>query len=116
MSEENVEIGLRQVKAINRGDVDAFVDLVSPDIEWEDPTFWSEPARVYRGRGEVREWLNRLLEPWESFHLEIDEITEAANDRVFAGGLLTTRGRGSGAETKGPPLVRLGPECRHPPP
>jgi ketosteroid isomerase-like protein len=43
--------------------------------------------------------LNRLLEPWESFHFEVEEITEAANDRVFAGGLLTTRGRGSGAET-----------------
>ena len=85
MSEENVEVVRKSIDAVNRGDVDAVVALVSPDVEWEDPVFWSEPARIYRGRGEVREWLNRLLEPWESFHLEVEEITEATNDRVSVG-------------------------------
>jgi len=40
------------------------------------------------------------MEPWESFHIEVEEITEAADDRVSMGGLLTTRGRGSGVETE----------------
>jgi ketosteroid isomerase-like protein len=86
MSQENVEIALQQTEALNRRDVDAFVALVSPDVEWEDSVFWSEPARIYRGRAEVREWLNRVLEPWENFHIEVEEITEVADDRVFAGG------------------------------
>jgi hypothetical protein len=30
--------------------------------------FWSEPTRIYRGRAELREWLDRVLEPWESLH------------------------------------------------
>jgi ketosteroid isomerase-like protein len=100
MSQENVEIVLRQVEALNRRDIDAFVALVSPEVAWEDSMFGSEPARIYRGRAEVREWLNRVLEPWESLHGEVEEITEAADDRVFFGGLLTTRGKGSGVETQ----------------
>jgi len=99
MSRENVEIAQQQIEAINRRDADAFVALVSPDVEWEDSVFWSEPARVYR-RAELREWFNKILEPWASFHLEVEEITETVDDRVFIGGVLTTRGKGSGAETK----------------
>jgi steroid delta-isomerase-like uncharacterized protein len=100
MSQENAEIAVQQIEALNRRDVDAFLALVSPDVEWEDAIFWSEVARNYRGRAELREWFNRVLEPWESFHIEIDEITESADDRVLTGGILTTRGKGSGVETQ----------------
>ena len=100
MSRENLEIVLRQLEALNRRDIDAFVALVSPEVAWEDDMFGSEPSRIYRGRAEVREWLNRVLEPWESLHGEVEEITEAADQRVFAGGLLTARGKGSGVETQ----------------
>ena len=100
MSEENVEVVLQQAEALNRRDVEAFVALVSPDVEWEDSMFWSEPGRIHRGRAEVREWLNRVLEPWESFHIEVEEITEVADDRVFAAGVLTGRGKTSGVETQ----------------
>jgi ketosteroid isomerase-like protein len=100
MSQENVEIALQLIGALQRRDVDALVALVSQDVEWEDPVFWSEPARIYRGRAELREWFDRVLEPWESLQIEVEEFTEAADDRVFLGGLLTTRGKGSGAETQ----------------
>jgi hypothetical protein len=55
MSEENVENIRQAVEAFNRRDADAFVALASPNIEWEDPSFWSGVARTYRGREEVRE-------------------------------------------------------------
>lgn len=35
------------------------------------------------------------MEPWESLHCEVEEITAAADDRVFLGVLLTARGRDS---------------------
>ena len=88
MSQKNSEIALQQIDALNRGDVDAFVDLVSPDVEWEDAMFWSEPMRIHRGKTELGEWLNQVLEPWESFHIEVEEIREAADDRVSLGGSL----------------------------
>jgi hypothetical protein len=40
------------------------------------------------------------VEPWESAHFEVEELTEAADDRVFLGGRLTTRGKASGVETQ----------------
>jgi hypothetical protein len=61
--------------------------------------FWSESPRLYRGKGEVREWFRRVLEPWESFHAEPDKIREASDGRILVGGTITARGKGSGAET-----------------
>jgi ketosteroid isomerase-like protein len=101
MSEENVENIRQAVEAFNRRDADAFVALASPNIEWEDPSFWSGVARTYRGREEVREWFNQIVEPWESIHVEIEEVSEAADDRVFVGLFLTARGKGSGVEAPG---------------
>jgi ketosteroid isomerase-like protein len=101
MSQENVKVVLQGIEALNRRDVDAFVETASPDIEWEDSVFWSEPARIYTGEAELREWFNQVVvEPWESLHFEVEETAEASDDRVFFGGLLTTRGKGSGVETQ----------------
>jgi ketosteroid isomerase-like protein len=100
MSQENVEVALDLIEASNQQDAEAFAALVSRDVEWEDPVFWSEPLRTYRGRAEVKDWFNRVVEPWESLRFDVREITEGPDDRVFADTLLTTRGTGSGAETQ----------------
>ena len=64
MSQENVEVILQEVEAITRQDAEAFVATVSPDVEWEDAMFWSEPRRIYRGRQELQEWFVRaIVEP-----------------------------------------------------
>jgi ketosteroid isomerase-like protein len=53
------------------------------------------------GREELREWFKQVLEPWESLHIELEDITEAGDDRVFYGLFLTARGKGSGVEAPG---------------
>ena len=100
MSEENVEIVLQQLDAFNRRDRDGFVAVLSPDVEWEDPTFWSESARTYHGRAEVREWLNRILEPWDSIQIKANEIVQTSDDQVLVDLVLTGRGKTSGVETE----------------
>jgi ketosteroid isomerase-like protein len=100
MSDENVEIVRRVVDATNRRDPDAFVAALSPDVEWEDNLFWTEGGRAYRGAAEVREWLNRVWEPWESLHMEALEISPGGDDRLLVGFELTARGKESGAETR----------------
>ena len=56
---------------------------------------------IHRGRAEVRKWAEEgVLEVWERLHLEIEEITEASDDRVLLETLLIARGRGSGLETE----------------
>ena len=101
MSQENVEALLAAVDAVNRQDPDAFVAYASPDIEWEDSVFWSETPRTFQGREQLRDWFREVIvEPWGSLHCEVTEITEAVDDRVFYGLLLTATGKGSGAETR----------------
>ncbi len=100
MSEENVEIVRRSADAFNRRDVDAFVATASPDVEWDDAIFWSGVSRTYRGRAELRDWFNQVLEPWESIHVEVEEITDAA-DRVFFDLVINARGKESGVEAPG---------------
>jgi ketosteroid isomerase-like protein len=41
-----------------------------------------------------------VVEPWESFQVEVKEIAEAPDGRVFSGALWTARGRASGVETQ----------------
>jgi ketosteroid isomerase-like protein len=102
MSEENVEVVRQAVDALNRRDADAFVALARPDVEWKEPTDPFPGLRpIYHGRDGVREWLvEAFLELWESFHVEIEEITESGDDRVFFGLKLTARGAASGVETE----------------
>ena len=101
MSEENVEVVLEGVDAVNRRDPDAFIACVHPDVVWEVSEASPFLQGIYRGRGEVREWFEKSwLEVWESVHVEVEEITEASDGRVFLGALVTARGRGSGLETE----------------
>jgi ketosteroid isomerase-like protein len=95
MSDENVEVVRKGLDAYNRRDADAFVALCSPDVEYE-----THLGEIYRGRGEVRrhfEYFEQTaLETWESFHVEVEEITEASDDRIVVGTLVTARGKASG--------------------
>jgi ketosteroid isomerase-like protein len=96
MSQENVEVVLAAVDAINKRDPDAFIGCLHPDIEWEersDP--FPGPRGTYRGQTELRKWFQEaIVELWESLHVGVEEITEVPEDRVFLGFLLTARGRG----------------------
>jgi ketosteroid isomerase-like protein len=100
MSQENVETALQQVDAFNRRDVDGFVAFASPEVEWEDSMFWTEHVRTYRGRAELREWFDKVLEPWESIRVMADEASETSDGRVFARLFVTGRGTASGAVIK----------------
>jgi ketosteroid isomerase-like protein len=104
MSEENVEVVLEGVDALNRRDPDAFIACVHPDVVWEvsgevSPFFQG----IYRGRAEAREWFEKAFlegSVWETFHAEVEEIEASDDGRVFLGVFVTARGRGSGVETE----------------
>jgi ketosteroid isomerase-like protein len=100
MSGEAEKIVRRIVDATNRADVEAFVAELSPDVEWEDNLFWTEGGTVFRGRAAVRDWLNRVWEPWEDLQMEIVEVQSASDGTQFAGFDLTARGKESGAKTQ----------------
>jgi ketosteroid isomerase-like protein len=100
MSQENVQSFRQAVEAFKRRHEDAFVALATPDVAWEDAVFWSEGSRTWRGRDALREWFAEVTELWATIRVEIDEVVEASEDRLFIGLTLTGRGKGSGVETQ----------------
>jgi ketosteroid isomerase-like protein len=100
MSEENVELAPRTLDEFNRRDVDAFIALLSPDVVWEENPELPGLREVYRGRAEVRGWIEEVLEVVENLHIELEELTDLGDDRVFTETVLTARGKGSGVPTE----------------
>jgi ketosteroid isomerase-like protein len=101
MSAENVEIVRKAIDAFDRGDLDAWLGFLSPEVVWESlplPGF----RDVYRGRAGAREWRELLLEVFKEAHLEIEEITALSDDRVLIVSRVTGRGRGSGVPVERP--------------
>src|SRR5687767_6034172 len=73
MSEQNVDVGRGLIEAVNRGDLDAFLALVRPDVEWDDSEGWPGIRGIYRGPDGVRDWWERFLEVWESVEIHVEE-------------------------------------------
>ncbi len=96
MSQENVELVRAGVDAFNRRDLDAVLAFLSPDVVWEENPELPGLREIYRGRTEVREWIDEILEAVETIHIEIVEITELGDDRVFTENVVTGRGTSSG--------------------
>ena len=96
MSKENVDLTRSFVDAWNRSDIDALVALLSPDVVWEENPEFPGLREVYRGRGEVREWAEDILEAWESSHAELEEMTQLSDDRVLTEAVIKGRGKGGG--------------------
>ena len=93
----DVELARKAIDALNRGDLDAWLAFLSPDVVWEALPGVPGLGELYRGRAEVREWIEQLLELAEGgIHTEIEQLRDLGDDRVFLSIVLTARGRGSG--------------------
>ena len=97
MSEGNVALARKAIDALNRGDFDALLALLSPDVVWEALEGVTGIGELYRGRAGVREWIELMWENAEDgVHIEIGQIADLADDRVFIAVVITARRRGSG--------------------
>jgi ketosteroid isomerase-like protein len=96
MREEDVEAVRGSYEALNRGDIDATVEVLAPDAEWHESAAFPG-AGTFRGREAVRGFLEEFLESWEELHQQVEEVV-VEGDRAALMIHLTARGRGSGAE------------------
>ena len=103
MSQENVEAFKRALDASNRGDIEAALKDLDPEVEWHPALLASleAEATVYRGHDGVREWFGKLFEAFSERHIEVEEIRDLG-DRILAIGRVRMRGEASGAETESP--------------
>jgi ketosteroid isomerase-like protein/N-acetylglutamate synthase-like GNAT family acetyltransferase len=91
--------------ALNQGDMEAFFDLLHPEVELREEFIALEVA-VYRGHDGVREWLRRSSEVLSGFRFEPLRFMRL-EDSVVIPVRLTARGAGSGAEVTAD-LVHMG--------
>jgi ketosteroid isomerase-like protein len=103
MSQENVEAFKRGVDAFNRGDIEALLEVIDPEVEWHDVfgQMLGGEATAYRGHEGVRELFGDLSGAFAELHTEYSEIRDPG-DRIVAIGHIRTRGSESGAETESP--------------
>jgi ketosteroid isomerase-like protein len=96
MSEENVEVVRAAYACLNRGDLDAVLELMHPECEWvEDPRV--PGARTRRGLGEIRPYVESMPRFWEGLRVEPERFVDRG-DEVFALARLTAYTRRGGPE------------------
>ena len=103
MSQENVEEFKRATDVLNRRDIESFLEMLDPEVEWHPSlvALLEGEATVYRGREEVRALLQDVYEAFADFRFELSEIRDLG-DRILAVGEMRGRGTESGAEIESP--------------
>ena len=103
MLKENVESFKRATELLNRRDIESFLEMLDPEVEWHPAlvTLLEGEATVYRGREEVRALLQDIFEAFADFRFEFSEIRDLG-DRILAVGEMRGRGTESGAEIESP--------------
>lgn len=94
MSAENVEIARGGYDAFSRGDIDAVLSMMDPDIVWQEPDVEGIPAGgTHHGREAVAENVfGRVSEDWDEFQVVPEEFLDAG-DRVVVLGLFQGKER-----------------------
>src|SRR5262245_9935503 len=97
---ENIRVVRDAHVAVEQRNIEAFMALLVPDVEWDDTEGAPGSQEVYRGATEARRWYeNAFLDgAWDSFRFEIEEITEVGEGRVFCEVVMVARGASSGIE------------------
>ena len=108
MSNSNVELARRSVKAWQQRDVEWFIENSTPDFEFVPAILTTVEGQgsAVRGPENIREFFATLDEPWESFVIEEGEYREV-DEQVICVVRLRAKGRGSGLELDQPVAMVL---------
>lgn len=82
MSQRNVELLYRASDAFNRRDIDAFLALSDPEVEFSPPNMGLEGGGAFRGHDGVRSWWANLLGVSPDFSAEFDEVRDLGDVTV----------------------------------
>jgi ketosteroid isomerase-like protein len=92
MSQENVEAIRRAAEAFNRGDIDALLREVDPEVEWHPllQVLLGGETTVYLGHERARELYRDIDEAFTDTQVELSEVRDLG-ERVVAIGHLRAR-------------------------
>jgi ketosteroid isomerase-like protein len=95
MSHENVELNYQSHGAFNRRDLDAFLALTDPDVQFTPYERVIEGLGPYHGHEGVRSWWKEAFATMPDFNVELDEVRDLGDMTLVRGCL---RGRGASFE------------------
>jgi ketosteroid isomerase-like protein len=76
VSQENIERGHRVLDAFNRRDLDAFIELMDPNVEFTTRFMELEGESYYCGHDGIRKWWEDLLAYFPDFKVEVVEMRD----------------------------------------
>jgi ketosteroid isomerase-like protein len=97
-SGSNVEIVQRLMGAWARGDFEATIEFIHPEIEFDWSRSMAPFSGVYHGHAGIRDYWEASWEAWKTFVPEIEETIEAGPDRLLTVNRVQARGETSGLE------------------
>ena len=97
MSERNVERHRRFVEAFNARDLEKFLELCDPEIEFHS-SFAAVGGAVYHGHDQIRKWFQDMEEAWGSDFCVEPEAFFARGEYTVVVDVMHGRGHHSGAE------------------
>jgi ketosteroid isomerase-like protein len=100
VSQENVDLVRHALEAINRRDVDGFLEMAEPGVVQDWSRAMGPQSGIYRGRTEVTQFLHSWWDAFEESVIVVDELIDAG-DQVVAVFHGRQRGRASGVEVEG---------------
>jgi ketosteroid isomerase-like protein len=101
MSRQNVEVVHQIAAALGRRDIDRFLDLTDPEVEWHSSISVIAEGGAYHGHEGVRQYMRDVGETFQSLSATVDQVLDVG-DLVLAVGRLRYRGKASGVELEAP--------------
>jgi ketosteroid isomerase-like protein len=93
----NSELLLAGYEAWNRDDLDAWIELLHPDVEIHTSGVFPDLAPVYRGHQAAARFWRQMHEPWERFRIDVEQV-EDVEDGAIAAIRFRAKGVDSGVE------------------
>ena len=98
MSQQNVDVVHGIAAALGRRDLDFFLDVTDPAVEWHSSVSVIVEGGAYHGHDGVRQYMRDVNETFEALDATLDRVLDVG-DLVLAVGRLHYRGKASGVET-----------------
>ena len=98
MAEADVEALQRGYEALNRGDLSVVLELLDPDIEWQEPEP-SPDAGTHTGRESFESFFRSWIDSFDEFKVEPEHVVER-DDKLIAVVHQSGRGRASGVQVE----------------
>jgi ketosteroid isomerase-like protein len=99
MPQENKAMVLDSAAAFNRGDLDAWLEYWTDDIDYRAVEGALDDHGPIQGKGALRDYVEDWLETFDDFRQQPVELIEAGEDKVVAVYEVSGRAKLSGVKT-----------------